>query len=389
MTQSQENSKDLLELVKAGSAKYFDKQMDILKQFSAIDCPTNCIEGNDRIVAIIKDILSELDVTIEEIVAENVGTHILARIKPENPDGKIIISAHTDTFPGFEVGDVEKHPYRIEGDWAYGIGICDCKAGILSSIYAVKMIQDANLLPNKEIVMIYSCDEEVGSQTSKPIFEKEAVGADMAFVFEPTRDDNGIITQRKGIAIGKIKITGKACHSAIAYKDGRSAAKELAHQTVRLFDYTDFTNITYDVSMMYSNKGMSDLATARLAASLKSEDGIKMFHQHMDDITNGKPFVDGCTCSVDIEVMHPMMERNEKNLALLAKVQAVGKLIGQPYPEQLSEGSGDACLIHACGVPTIDGLGPYMKDIHTFNERLYIPSLSERTEMFALLLATL
>lgn len=382
-----QDNKKILEIAQKGSEKYFNEQMDILKEFCKIDCSTGMVCGNQEVVKIIKKIFDTMNVSLEEVFVENIGTHLIARIKPENPSGKIIISAHTDTFTGFKAGDTAKHPFRIEGDWAYGIGISDCKAGIISSIYSVKIMQEANMLPNKEIVMIYNADEETGSNSSKAIFEKECKDADMVYVFEPSRDDNGIITQRKGIVIANLEITGKAAHACIAYKEGRSASKELAHQTIRLFDITDFENITVDVGKMHSNTSISDYASARICASLKNEKGIVILNKLFDEIENGKPFVDGCTCKITSDVAHPMMNRNEKNLKMLEGIQKAGELIGQKYPEQLSEGSSDACLFAGYGVPTVDALGPYMKDIHSTNERMYIPSLSEKTTMFAIVLA--
>lgn len=381
------NKDMLLEVAEKGSNLYFDEQMSVLEKFSGIDCQSRNIEGNKKVVEIIKQVLDTMDVEVEEHFGEGIGTHIVARIKPENPTGKIIVSAHSDTQPGFQNGDTQKYPFHIEGDWAYGLGICDCKAGLVSSMYSVKIMQEAGLLPNKEIVMIYNCDEEIGSISSRTIFEKEAKNADMTFVFEPSRDDNGIIVDRKGIAVFELKITGKTAHFCVAHKDGRSASTELAHQTVRLVDeFSDYENILYDVSCMYSNRGMSDEASARVVASLQTDKGIKMFHEHIKEIEAGKTFVDGCKCSVDVQIEHPNMAKNDSIENIFNLVNKAGKIMGIDYPEQISTGSGDACLFNHYGSPAVDAMGPYMKDIHTHNERLFMPSLKERTKLFALVL---
>ena len=55
---------------------------------------------------------------------------MVGRIKPANAEGKIIISAHLDTI--FHAGDAEKHPFRIEEGYAYGLGIADCKGGVVT-----------------------------------------------------------------------------------------------------------------------------------------------------------------------------------------------------------------------------------------------------------------
>ncbi|ONI47136.1 hypothetical protein AN644_01435 [Candidatus Epulonipiscium fishelsonii] len=250
-------------------------------------------------------------------------------------------------------------------------------------------MQELNMLPNKEIVMIYNCDEEIGSPTAKVIFEEECKDADMAFVFEPSRDNNGIIVQRKGIGIYNINIKGIPAHGAIGWKKGRSASKELVKQINRLYDYSDYENIIYDAGSLSSTPSISEGANARIVASIQSDKGFEMFKQHLKDITEGIPFVDGCTISVKVEALHPAMDRNEKNIAIYEIVKKAGKIMGVDYPEQLSPGSGDACLIALHECPTVDGMGPYMEDIHTLNERLKISSLKERTILFALTLGIL
>ena len=58
-------------------------------------------------------------------------------------------------------------------------------------------------------------------------------------------------------------------------------------------------------------------------------------------------------------------------------------------PEEESAGPSDACYFSTFGIPTVDAMGPYMRDIHTVNERMYIPSLLERTKLFAMVLGLL
>ena len=55
----------------------------------------------------------------------------------------------------------------------------------------MKILQDLGMLPQKEILLIFNCDEEVGSLSGRKIFEKEAVGAEAAYCFEPTKGYNG------------------------------------------------------------------------------------------------------------------------------------------------------------------------------------------------------
>ena len=83
------------------------------------------------------------------------------------------------------------------------------------------------------------------------------------------------------------------------------------------------------------------------------------------------------------------MERTEGNVRVYQLVHEAGALMGLDLPEQASGGSSDACYFTTYGAPTVDGLGPYLHDIHTFNERLDIASIQEKTQLFATVLGLL
>ena len=178
-----------------------------------------------KLVAIVENLLNTIQgIQIEKHYSKGFGQHIVAKLKPENPDGKIILSAHMDTV--FKKGDTAENPPHIEGDRFYGLGSADCKGGLLVSIYGVKILQENGLLPNKEIVFIFNCDEESGTPVAHPVFDLEIPGTDMAFVFEPSRLDNGVVTSRKGTIRLPIEVHGVKAHSGNNYLDGRSATIE-------------------------------------------------------------------------------------------------------------------------------------------------------------------
>ena len=151
---------------------YLQEQVDLLMRFTAVDSESNYVEGNRQVIDMARAVLETIPgVTMEEMFFEGCGTHLIARIKPEHPEGKIILNSHMDTV--FPVGYAAKFPpYVDEDNWLHGLGSGDCKAGFAVSAYAVKIASELGLLPNKEIVMLYSCDEEIGSITCRKVFVK-------------------------------------------------------------------------------------------------------------------------------------------------------------------------------------------------------------------------
>ena len=138
---------------------YLQEQVDLLMRFTSVDSESNYVEGNRQVIDMARAVLETIPgVTMEEMFFEGCGTHLIARIKPEHPEGKIILNSHMDTV--FPVGYAAKFPpYVDEDNWLHGLGSGDCKAGFAVSAYAVKIASQLGLLPNKEIVMLYSCDD--------------------------------------------------------------------------------------------------------------------------------------------------------------------------------------------------------------------------------------
>lgn len=384
----------ILKTAKDGAEKYFNNQMELLEKFSGIDCGTWNIEGNKKVTELICAILEDMGADIKLYYDETVGNHIVASIKPENATGTVILNAHTDTV--FGEGFTEKHPFRIEGNYAYGLGIGDCKAGIAVSLYSVKILKNAGLLPNKEIKFIFNCDEEIGTESGSKIYEKEAKGAEFAFVFEGGREKNGvmqIITARKGVILGEMNITGKEAHAGAAYLDGRSAVLELAHKIIDLYSFNDYENeIYYNVSPIEGGRpngivagsARAEFCCAGLptnASFAKAEENIKSLEK--------TTVVDGCKVEVKYRTLFPAMEKGEQNHKAYLQAEKAAKLMGIPIEEIEEPTATDAAYLSSLGIPTADGLSALWYDIHTTNEHIDISSLKQRTEFFAVLLATM
>lgn len=97
---------------------YLDEQVELLKTFAAIDCESKDVEGNRKTVDVAEKVLRTIDgIKIEEMFFEGTGTHIIATIKPENPDGKIVLNSHLDTV--FPKGFAEKYPPFIDDETGF------------------------------------------------------------------------------------------------------------------------------------------------------------------------------------------------------------------------------------------------------------------------------
>ncbi len=372
--------------------KYADLELELLKKFAEIDCGSRNEEGNRKVVEIIDEELKKIEgIDIKHLYYPGYGINIVAKLTPENPEGKIILNAHTDTV--FKPGDVEKYPWRIEGDTLYGLGVIDCKGGILTAIHSVKAMQEAGMLPNKEIVFIFNCDEEIGSPTGHQVFDMEIPGTEMAFVFEPSRLENGVLTARKGACTITIDVKGKEAHSGINYLDGRSAVTELAYRILKLYESNiDERGIQFNVGPVenkFSTGVVSGRAKATVGVRVANSADIETVKQIVAERNKDKPYIEGTETTITIDRIGVPMERTEENYKVYQIVKNAGEILGMDLPEQATGGGGDASYLNYNGVPTVDALGPYMYQIHSPDESMRISSIEEKLRLFSAVLATL
>ncbi len=369
--------------------QYADEQLNKLIEFCSIDCKSGDKEGNSKVVAIADAFLNDLGAEIEHVEGEN-GINVVGRIRPEHPAGKIILQAHLDTV--FDKGSVQKHPCRVDGEILHGLGVSDCKGGVVTILYAVKIAKEAGLLPNKEIVMLFNCDEEIGSPTAQPIFRRESVGCDGAYCFEPGRNKNGIITYRPGCVEGHIRVKGITQHSQFANEDNSaSAVHELCNLVCQLLTLNDKDKgLFFDVCTIQGGErecSVAESAEAYYIADLTKNEYKDEINEKLQVILPSKQKNPKCKVDIDTWFSFPALERNEGTLSLYEEIRKAGLLLGYDLPEEHTYASGDANFYCALGCPVVDGLGPYMYDMHTFDERIIIRTLNERTKLFATYLA--
>ena len=382
-----ENSK-LLEIAKSCATKYAAEELEVLKRMVSIDSGTGDIEGNAKVVAVAEEVLSRIKgVQIERHFAEGYGTHLVARLRPENPTGTIVLNCHLDTV--FQKGDNEKFPFRVEGDTMYGLGAVDCKGGFVVSAYAVRCAQEAGVLPNKEILMIYNCDEEVGSPSGYPFFEKVARNVEVAFMYEPSRDNNGVLTSRKGIIQFEIQVKGRSAHAGVNYLAGASATMELAHKLLALREKNiPEKNIFFNVADLKSsekNNVVPEYASASGSVRVSNEEENLLVRSILAEVEQDT-LIEGTTSAIQVTSFGYPMPRNEGNLRLYEFVRKAGAIMGQDLPEQASGGSGDAGWFSYHGVPSVDALGPYMYKIHATDESGKVSSIEEKTALSIIIL---
>src|ERR1700760_750895 len=199
-----------------------------IRQWVEIETPTGAPEQVNKLATIVADGYRDLPATVERIDGrDGCGDHLVARSAWGQDAPGILVLSHLDTV--HPLGFIERLPFRIEGDIAFGPGIYDMKGGAYLAYHAFQQLCADGSRSPLGITQLYVSDEEIGSPTSRALIEQEGQKAKYVLVTEPARDGGKIVTGRKGTARFEVFIKGVPSHSGTRPQDGRSAIRELAN----------------------------------------------------------------------------------------------------------------------------------------------------------------
>lgn len=362
------------------------EQLDFLKKLCMIDSGTGDIDGNKKMIEALYPVLEELEADVKLISVPKIGNHVVARIHPGSYRGKIVLSAHLDTV--FKKGDVAFYPFRQIGNVAFGLGAADCKGGVTVALYGIRIAKALGILPDEEICVIFNCDEETGSESSKPVFQHYAAGAKLALVFEPARDNDGIIVSRRSQANAVIEISGKKAHAA-KYPEGNDAMAQAAILITKAYGmHSPDRGIYVNCGEFYNDSKINQVADyVRFTTSCRvrnQEEAEEYFEKYRSLEKNCE--IPGCSVKVTCIPFSPPMERTKANMQAYQLAKEAGMKLGYQLSAVDTNGGGDASYLSHMGLPVIDGLGPHLNTVHCYEENFYIPSLKERTMLTAIIL---
>ena len=101
-----------------------------------------------------------------------------------------------------------------------GPGVFDMKAGIAIAMLATRALLESGPRIDHRIVMLWTTDEEVGSESSRAAIEDKARRSRAVLVLEPSLPGGAVKTARKGCGSYQLVIRGVAAHAGIEPQRG-------------------------------------------------------------------------------------------------------------------------------------------------------------------------
>jgi glutamate carboxypeptidase len=374
----------------ATSSNGFDsaKLLQGIRRWVEIETPTEAPEQVNKLVDLVADGYRDLPATIERIAGHGgCGDHLVARSSWGQHEPGILVLSHLDTV--HPMGFIERLPFRIEGDSAFGPGIYDMKGGAYLAYHAFRQICVNGARASLGVTQLYVSDEEIGSPTSRALIESEGRKAKYVLVTEPARDGGKIVTGRKGVARFEIHIRGVPSHAGTRPEDGRSAIRELGTIIQTLEAMNDLKRgVTVNVGLVRGGTKPNVVAEEAYAEVDMRVPTMADADELVPKILDLKSRTDGVSVKVVGELNRPPYEKSNAGAALYEHAKTLAAEIGFDLIDTSTGGGSDGNFT-APHTATLDGLGVDGKGAHTHYEQMYISSIEPRARLLHRLYQTL
>lgn len=327
---------------------------------------------------------------VERLGRAEVGDVLVAR--KGDPEGhaagpKTLLLTHGDTV--WPSGTLAEMPFRRDGERVYGPGILDMKAGIVTALEAVRLLEEQDLPRRGPVTLLITSDEEFGSLHSRELIEALAREHDRVFVLEPGRDDGALKVGRKGVGDFYLTFLGKSAHAGNNPELGASALRELAHFLL-FVEALNNPEAKTSVNLTVAHGGTAGNVIAERAKAT-----VDFRVLRLDEAVRVTRAVEGYTpADARVQVVvegglnRPPMEPTVANMSLFeeAKVHASG--LGVALEGAVVGGASDGNFTSAMGIATLDGLGSVGEGPHARHEHIRVRETLDRVALLAALLAT-
>lgn len=323
---------------------------------------------------------SLLGVAPEVITAEDGHPHLLWRFGGTRT--RVVLVGHFDTV--WPLGTLQRKPFAVQDGRATGPGVFDMKAGIVQGFQALTALDSLD-----GVAVLWTSDEEIGSESSRALIEATARGARAALVLEPSAG-GALKLARKGVSVYRLVVRGLAAHAGLEPERGVNALAELAHRVVALGAVARpelGTTVTPTVAHAGTTTNVVP-AQATLDVDVRA---LQPDEQRRvdDEIRAMASTIPGAEVVVEGGPNRPPMPP-ETSRELFRRAQALAEQLGLGALSGITVGGGsDGNFTAAVGTPTLDGLGVVGDGAHAEHEHVVVASIAERAALVAALVEEL
>lgn len=383
---------------------------ELLRPLVELESPTRDFERNRGVADLLEGLLTTRGAAVERLTAPGFGDHLIGRIEPDAHNPPLLILGHMDTV--HPVGSLEAMPLRLLDDRITGPGVFDMKGGLCVALLALDAVRargaaanapqreqtspaegalpGSDTLPPGGVTFLITCDEEIGSPSSRELIEREARASRATLVLEPSLPGGRIKTGRKGVADYGLRVTGVPAHAGIEPDKGASAIHALMELLAQIRDAArpeDGTTV---------NVGRIEGGTALNVVAEHARAGVDVRFWTRDEaervdraVRRLRPSDARCTLDISGGINRYPLEETAESRAVVARAAACAAEMGFELQTGRTGGGSDGNFTSGVGCPTLDGLGPDGGGAHARHEHVLTADLPRRIEWVSRLLEAL
>ncbi|MEM7744529.1 MAG: ArgE/DapE family deacylase [Pseudomonadota bacterium] len=346
---------------------------------------------------------SPVDVSYENAI-NVVGTH-----RPREVTGRsLVLNGHIDVVPVGPHDMWTRPPFdpAIEGDWMYGRGGADMKAGVAANIFAMDALRRCGVQPAATVYLETVTEEECTGNGALSALVR-GYTADAVLIPEPM--DDSLVRANVGVLWFQIDLRGKPVHVREAGSGSNAilsawpiitALKELeARWNAKTPNVRHFEDTHHPINLNIGKIAGGDWASS-VPAWCRLDCRISIFPGEdpaaaADEIEQAiraaaaeDPFLSNSPPTVTFNGFHTRGYVQEEGTDAEAALDAAYRdVYGIALPSRPSTAylDGRVFALYA-DMPTLV-FGPYSENIHGFDERLSLASLNKVTKTIALFIA--
>jgi glutamate carboxypeptidase len=363
-----------------------------LKRAVEIESPTSSKPDVDRMASFFAREFNLALGTARVLKHPTAGSSVIGEFWGEPHGGghkkmkPILLLGHIDTV--WDVGTLERMPFRISKGRAYGPGVMDMKSGIVCGLWAIRALHGLRVTPRRPVKFFLNSDEEVSTIAFRKEILAEARAAKAVLVLEPALGA-ALKTARKGVGEFQITVHGRSAHAGVNPTAGVNAISELARQLLRIEKMArPRQGLTLNVGKIQGgtrSNVIPERAWAAIDVRIPRAKDQKFIERKIYRL---KPIHPEARLKITGGINRPPME-HKMAADLFHQARELGRQMGMKIEEARTGGGSDGNFTAALGIPTLDGLGGVGDGAHALHEHVIISELPRRAALLAALIATL
>lgn len=319
------------------------------------------------------------------VIEQPVADGLLIRKRPACKQ-RVLLCGHLDTV--YPQDHLFQRCTYLDENTLNGPGVADMKGGILVMRTALEALERHPSAANIGWDVYLSPDEEIGSQSSAPVFNQFSANT-FAMIYEPSLPGGEFVGERKGSGNFSIVVRGRAAHAGREFYKGRNAIVKIAQLINDLYRLNDPAQpTTLNIATTLGGQALNvvpDLAIMRFNIRVASDHDAQSILQAVDRII-AQHQEDGYSITRHGNLTRPAKPYDAQQQHLFTILKHINDALSLPTNIINTGGCCDGNNLKALGIANIDTLGVRGGNIHSDQEYILLDSLAERAKVSALLL---